>query len=395
MSIKRKIFSSSLERLKGESAYDALAKAKALEAEGKEIIHLEIGEPDFDTPKNIIDKGVWAMNNGYTHYTAAPGLMEVRKVIAEHVSATRNVPVLPEEVIIGPGAKPVIFDFISACVGEGDEVLIPNPAYPPYESLVNYMGGVSVPVPLIEEKGFRFEVENLEKLITSKTKILVINSPQNPTGGVLTQGDLEYIREIVLKHDLLVLSDEIYSENIYEGKHHSIYSLDGMKERTVLVDGASKTFAMTGWRIGYAVGPKEIIEKMSLILLNTVSCTATFTQIALVEALTNSSDSVKKMVKEFNVRRDVLVDGLNAIEGVKCQKPHGAFYVFPNFKSFGMTSKELFDYLLIEAGVCCSWGSAFGKYGEGYLRFSYANSVENIKKALKNMEKALKKLKKN
>lgn len=391
--MKKYVFAKRMGRLGTESAFEVLARAKALESKGKEIIHLEIGEPDFDTPKNIIEKCNWALNNGFTHYTPSAGTMEIRKVIAEYISKTRNIEALPEEVCVGPGGKPILYNAITACVEEGDEVLYPNPTYPTYESVINFVGAKAVPVPLLEEKDFRFEVEALERYITPRTKMIVLNSPENPTGGILTREDLEKIRELAIKHDLLVLSDEIYSRVIYDGKHESIISLPGMKERTILMDGFSKTYAMTGWRLGYGVAPKEIADKMVALSLNTVSCTATFVQAAGIEALQGPQVEVENMVKEFKERRDLVVDGLNSISGVSCRKPKGAFYVFPNVKSFNVDCKKIAEFLLEEAGVACLWGTAFGEYGKGYLRISYANSKENLKKALERINRALNKLK--
>lgn len=391
--MKRPIFAKRMERLGTESAFEVLAKAKALEAKGREIIHLEIGEPDFDTPGNIVEKGIWALKNGYTHYTPSAGMMDFRRSIAEYISKTRDIEVLPEEVCVAPGGKPILYYAITACVEESDEVLYPNPTYPTYESIINFVGAKPVPVPLLEEKDFRFEVEKLEGYITPKTKMIVLNSPENPTGGILTGEDLEKIAQLAKKHDLLVLSDEIYSRMIYEGKHESIISLPGMKERTILMDGYSKTYAMTGWRLGYSVAPPEITKKLIALALNTVSCTATFVQLAGIEALEGPQEEVVKMVEEFKERRNLIVEGLNAIPGISCKKPNGAFYVFPNVKSFDMDCKKIAEFLLEEAGVACLAGTAFGKFGEGYIRLSYANSKENIKKALEKIKSALSKLK--
>ncbi|MFH1454513.1 MAG: pyridoxal phosphate-dependent aminotransferase [Armatimonadota bacterium] len=389
----KNLFAKRMDRLGTESAFEVLAKAKKMEAEGMEVIHMEIGEPDFDTPQNIVDKGCWALQNGFTHYNPSAGVMEVRETVADYLTKTRGIPYEKEEIVMGPGGKPLIAYAIMACVDEGEEVLIPNPTYPAYESITNFIGAKSVPIPILEEKDFRFDVKELEKYITPKTKMMVVNSPQNPTGGVLSPEDLEHIAGLAKKHDFLILSDEIYSRMLYDGhKHHSIASLPGMKERTILMDGFSKTYAMTGWRLGYIGATKEIADRISKLTLNIVSCTATFTQIAGMEALTGPQGAVDEMCKEFVKRRDLIVDGLNAIDGITCRKPLGAFYVFPNVKSFGRTSKELAVYLLEEAGIACLWGTAFGIHGEGYIRLSYANSVENIKKALDKIERALKKL---
>lgn len=391
--MEKSLFAKRMDRLGTESAFEMLAKARKLEAQGKNIVHMEIGEPDFDTPKNIIDKGCWALTHGYTHYNPSAGIMEARETVADYLNKTRGVTWDREEIVMGPGGKPLIAYSIMACVDEGEEVLIPDPTYPAYESITSFVGAKPIPVPILEEKDFRFDVNELEKYITPKTKMLIVNSPQNPTGGVLTQNDLKVIAELAQKHNFLILADEIYSRMLYDGhKHHSITSIPGMKERTIMLDGFSKTYAMTGWRLGYIAAPKEIAERISKLTLNIVSCTATFTQIAGIEALTGPQDAVDEMVKEFVERRDLIVDGLNAIDGITCRKPKGAFYVFPNVKSFGKKSKEIANYLLEEAGVACLWGTAFGVHGEGYIRFSYATSKENIKKALDRTEKALKKL---
>lgn len=390
--MKEKLFAERMSRLGTESAFEVLAKAKALEAKGKEIVHMEIGEPDFDTPRNITDKAVWALQKGHTHYTPSAGIIELKEAVANYISKTRGVKVSPSEVVINPGGKPIIYNAILACVEEHDEVLYPNPTYPTYESIINFVGAKPVPLPLLEEKEFRFDVNELEKYITPKTKMIVLNSPGNPTGGVLTKADYEKIAHLAKKHDLLILSDEIYSRIIYEGHHESIFSIPGMKERTILLDGFSKTYAMTGWRLGYGVAPEKIAEALMKLTLNSVSCTATFVQMAGIEALTGPQDDVDKMVAEFKKRRDFIVDGLNKIDGVSCKKPHGAFYVFPNIKALGKSSQFMADYLLEAAGVATLSGTAFGKYGEGYLRFSYATSMENIKKALEKVEAALKKL---
>lgn len=385
-------FAKRMERLGTESAFEVLAKAKAMEAKGKEIIHLEIGEPDFDTPENIRQTAIKALKDGQTHYTPAQGILPLRVVVAKYISNTRGIPVSPSEVVIAPGGKPVIFYAILALIDEGDEVLYPNPTYPSYESIINFVGAKPVPVPLLEEKEFTFDVDDLEKRVTPKTKMIILNSPENPTGGILTPSDLERIAEIAKRHNLLILSDEIYSRMIYEGEHHSIASVPGMKERTIILDGYSKTYAMTGWRMGYGVMPEPIADKVTKLNLNTVSCTATFTQISGIEALEGDQKEVAKMVEEFKKRRDIIVEGLNKIPGFSCKLPHGAFYVFPNIKGTGKKSKELADYLLEEAGVAGLSGTAFGEYGEGYLRFSYANSVENIKKALARIKEAVEKL---
>lgn len=382
-----------MEGLGTETAFEVLAKAKALEKQGRDIIHLEIGEPDFSTPKNIQEAAVKALKSGYTHYVPAPGIPELREAIAEYLSKSRRISVDPEEVVVTPGAKPIIFFSILACVEPGDEVLYPNPGFPIYESMINFVGAKPVPMPLKEENDFRIDNDEVLSKINKKTKMIILNSPENPTGGVLSKDNLEAIADGVKgRDDLLILSDEVYSENIYEGKHESIASLPSMKEQTILMDGFSKTYAMTGWRLGYAAMRKDLAQKVTQLIINSVSCSCAFSQMAGVEALRGPQDEPKKMVEEFRRRREVIVSGLNKIKGIKCKKPHGAFYVFPNVKSFGMDCKKVSDYLLNKAGVAVLSGTAFGSYGEGYLRLSFANSVENIKKALQRISEALEQL---
>jgi len=388
------IFANRMASLGTETAFEVLARAKALERQGKEIIHLEIGEPDFDTPQNIKEAAVKALYAGYTHYVPAAGIPELREAIAEYISKTRKIPVDPEEVVVTPGAKPIMFFAILACVDRGEEVLYPNPGFPIYESMINFVGAKPVPIPLLEENDFRLDHEYVKEKITKKTKMIILNSPENPTGGVLTKEDLKVIADCIAnRDDVIVLSDEIYSRIIYEGTHESIASLPGMKEKTIILDGFSKTYAMTGWRLGYGVMQKDIAEKITKLMINSNSCTCAFIQMAGVEALKGPQDSVDKMVAEFRKRREVIVSGLNNIKGITCKKPKGAFYVFPNIKGTGKKSKEFSDYLLNEAGVAVLPGTSFGKYGEGYLRISFANSVENIKKALDRISKAVEKLK--
>jgi len=373
-----------------ETAFEVLAKAKKLEAQGKDIVHLEIGEPDFDTPKNIIDAACRALNSGYTHYTAAPGIPEVRETIAEYIRSHKIVDASADEVVIVPGGKPIMFFSIMATVNPGDEVIYPNPGFPIYESVIRFCGGKPVPIPLREENQFRLDVNELAKLITPKTKMLIINSPGNPTGGVLTNDDVKAIADLVRGKGILVLSDEIYDRIVYGDTHPlSIASLPGMKDWTIILDGFSKTYAMTGWRLGYGVMHPDIAAKIAQLMVNSNSCTAASTQMAGKEALTGPQHEVDTMVAEFKKRRDIMVNGLNSIPGVSCILPEGSFYVFPNLKSFGKDCKEIADYLLHDAGVACLGGTAFGSYGEGYLRFSYANSIENIQKALERIESAL------
>lgn len=371
-----------MERLGTETAFEVLARAKALEAVGRDVVHLEIGEPDFDTPANIIEKAVEALRSGYTHYGPAAGLPEVRKTFAQHIAKDRGIDVGPENVVIVPGGKPIIFFPLTALIDPGDEVIYPNPGFPIYESVIRFLEGKAVPLKLAEEKDFSFDIEDLKSLITEKTKMLIINSPQNPTGGVLSAADLDAIAELAVKHDFWVLSDEIYSKIIYEGTFESIATRPGMLERTIILDGHSKTYAMTGWRLGYGVMPAALATAVAKLQTNCTSCTAAFTQIAGAEALTGPQDAALAMVAEFKVRRNLLVDGLNAIEGVSCKLPRGAFYVFPNISGLGLTSKQVENRLLDDYGVAALAGTSFGAFGEGYLRFSYANSQDNIKKAL-------------
>src|SRR5437868_4204891 len=369
-------------RLGTETALEVLMKAKALEAEERDIIHLEIGEPDFDTPPNIIDAGCNALHKGYTHYGPSAGLMELREVIAQHVSETRRVNVTPDEVVVVPGGKPVIFFSILAFAEAGDEVIYPNPGFPIYESMIKYVGAKAVPIRLREDLDFRLDVDELAGLINDRTKLIILNSPQNPTGGVLEKKDIGGIARAIGDRNIMVLSDEIYSRLIFEGEHHSIMSIDGMKERCILLDGFSKTYAMTGWRMGYGVMRTDLATHISRLMTNSNSCTASFTQVAGIEALRGPQKSVEKMCAEFKKRRDVMVTGLNGIKGFSCLLPKGAFYVFPNIKKTGWRSKKLADALLEDAGIAALSGTAFGDFGEGYLRFSVANSIENIEKAL-------------
>ena len=371
-----------MERLGTETAFEVLVKAKALEAQGRDIIHLEIGEPDFDTPGNIIEAGCDALRKGFTHYGPSAGMMELREVIAQHVSETRRVNVTPDEVVIVPGGKPIIFFSILALAEDGDEIIYPNPGFPIYESMINYVGAKAVPIRLREELDFRLDVDEFASLINDRTKLVIVNSPHNPTGGVLEKKDIDAIAHAIGDRNIMVLSDEIYSQLIFEGEQHSIMSIDGMKERTILLDGFSKTYAMTGWRMGYGVMRADLATHISRLMTNSNSCTASFTQIAGVEALRGSQKSVDAMRAEFKKRRDVMVAGLNKIKGFSCRVPHGAFYVFPNITKTGWPSKKLADALLEDAGVAGLSGTAFGDFGEGYLRFSVANSIENIEKAL-------------
>ncbi len=369
-------------RLGTETAFEVLVKARALEAQGRDIVHLEIGEPDFDTPRNVIDAACDALHKGFTHYGPSAGLPQLRETIAQYVSETRGVDVSPDEVVVVPGGKPIIFFVILALAEEGDEVIYPNPGFPIYESMINYVGANAVPIRLREEMDFRLDVAELAGLINDRTKLIILNSPQNPTGGVLTKKDIDEIAAAIGDRNVMVMTDEIYSRLIFEGEHHSIMSVDGMKDRCILLDGFSKTYAMTGWRMGYGVMRADLATHIARLMTNSNSCTASFTQIAGVEALRGPQESVERMCAEFKKRRDVMVAGLNKIKGFSCLLPKGAFYVFPNISKTGWPSKKLADALLEEAGVAGLSGTAFGDYGEGYLRFSVANSIENIEKAL-------------
>jgi len=371
-----------MSRLGTETAFEVLNRARALEKQGRDIVHLEIGEPDFDTPSNVIEAGVDALHHGWTHYGPAAGNPDLRQTIADYVSRTRGVPVSNDEVVIVPGGKPIIFFSMLALVDEGDEVIYPNPGFPIYESMINYVGGRAVPVPLHEDRDFSLDVNELASLISDRTRLIILNSPHNPTGGVLTRKDIRDIAEAIGDRNIMVLSDEIYSRLIFEGEDVSIMSVPGFKDRTILLDGFSKTYAMTGWRMGYGVMRADLATQFSRLNTNSISCTASFTQIAGIEALRGDQTSVDKMNAEFKHRRDVFVAGLNKIKGFSCRMPKGAFYAFPNITKTGWPSKKLADALLEEAGVACLSGTAFGAYGEGYLRFSVANSLENLNSAL-------------
>ena len=373
---------SRMSRLGTETAFEVLNKARALEREGKEIIHLEIGEPDFSTPENIIDAAIEALHQGWTHYGPSAGLPELRQTIAGYISQTRGVKVTSDEVVVVPGGKPVIFFTILALVDEGDEVIYPNPGFPIYQSMVDYIGGNAVPIRLREDRDFSLDVDELASLITDHTKLIILNSPHNPTGGVLNRQEIHDIAAAIGDRNVMVLSDEIYSRLVFEGEHYSIMSVPGFKDRTILLDGFSKTYAMTGWRMGYGVMRADLATHITRLMTNSNSCTASFTQVAGVEAIRGDQSSVDGMRAEFQRRRDVFVSGLNRIKGFSCRMPKGAFYVFPNITKTGWKSKTLADALLEGAGVACLSGTAFGDFGEGYLRFSVANSLENLNKAL-------------
>ena len=372
-------------RLGTESAFEVLARAKALERGGKTIVHLEIGEPDFDTPRHIKDAAKQALDAGATHYGPSAGLPELREAIAKHIGETRGVPVAPEQVVVTPGAKPIMFFVIMALAAEGDEVIYPNPGFPIYESVINFVGARPVPIPLREESGFGFDLDVFERSVSPRTKLIIINSPENPTGGVLDRTQLQRIAEIAIARKIPVLSDEIYRQFLYEGEFASIMSLPGMHGQTILLDGFSKSYAMTGWRLGYGVMPVDLAEHITRLMVNSASCTASFTQLAGVAALQGDQTPVTRMVAEFKRRRDLIVDGLNLLPGVKCARPRGAFYVFPNVTGTGRPSSEVAERMLTEAGVAALSGGAFGVHGEGYLRLSYANSEANLKLALERM----------
>ena len=382
-----------MERIGTETAFEAAARARALEATGRDVIHLEIGEPDFDTPRNVSEAAARALlDDGATHYTAATGVAPLREAIVEDVRRWKGIETTADQVVVTPGAKPIMFYTMLALVDDGDEVIYPNPGFPIYESMARYVGGTPVAAPLREENDFRMDVEEVASLITPRTKLLVINSPHNPTGSILTEGDIRRLAELAVEHDLVVLADEIYGRLQYEGAPLSIATLPGMADRTITLDGFSKTFAMTGWRLGYGVIPEWLVPHFSRLVINSVSCTNAFAQFGAIEALTGPQDDPDAYRAEFIARRSLMIDGLNAISGITCRMPHGAFYAFPNLSSFGRSSNEIADHLLYDAGVCGLSGTAFGEHGEGYVRFSYANSSENISRAVERIGESLAKL---
>jgi len=384
---------SRMERIGTETAFEAAARARALEATGRDVIHLEMGEPDFDTPRNVSERAARALlDEGATHYTAATGILPLREAIAADVKRWKGITASPDQVVVTPGAKPIMFYAMLALIEEGDEVIYPNPGFPIYESMARYVGGTAVAAPLREANDFRMDVDEVASLITPRTKLLITNSPHNPTGSILTETDTRRLAELAVEHDLVVLADEIYMRLQYSGEPLSIATLPGMAERTITLDGFSKTFAMTGWRLGYGIVPEWLRPSFSRLVINSVSCTNAFAQLGAVEALTGPQDAADAMREEFIVRRQLMVEGLNAIPGVTCVMPHGAFYTFPNVSSFGRTSNEIADHLLYDAGVCGLSGTAFGARGEGHLRFSYANSRENLASALDRIGDSLSKL---
>ena len=367
-----------------EGAFEVLARAKALEAQGRDIVHLEIGEPDFPTPGNIIEAAYTALQNGATHYTPAGGIWEVREATARYVGKWTGVTPQTSQVVLVPGSKNILHFALLSLVEPGDEVIYPDPGYPIYSSLASFVGARTVPLPIRESNDWRLDVEELRALVSDRTRLLIVNSPQNPTGGALTRADCEAIAELAVERDLIVLSDEIYSRLVYDGEHVSLYSMPGMAERTILMDGLSKAWAMCGWRLGFGIIPPELAPRFETLMINTSSCAAAMTQWAAVEAFESpeSDRAVEAMRAEFKHRRDIVVERLNAIPGVYCHKPAGAFYVFPNITETGWDERELAHALLDEAGVACLWGTAFGPHGKGYLRFSYANSVDNLERAM-------------
>jgi len=383
-------FAKRTESLSAEGAYQVLAKAQALEKTGREIIHLEIGQPDFKTFPNISQAGIQAINDGFTRYTPPPGMPALREIIARSAGSQRGLTFNPEQVVVSPGAKPNLFFPTLAVVEKGDQVIYPNPGFPSYEAMIRVAGGEPVPVPLLEENDFSFDLAEFDKVISEKTRMIILNSPGNPTGGIIPRADLEHIARAAIKYDCWVLSDEIYARIIYDDvKVDSIMGLPGMAERTIIMDGFSKTYAMTGWRLGYGIMPKDLADKVGLLLMHSVGSTAQFTQIAGVEALGGDQEQVEEVVAEYKRRRDLIVAGLNQLPGISCRNPRGAFYVFPNIKELGKSSQEAADWILDQAGVAVLPGSAFGKYGEGYLRLSYANSLGNIQKALERIGEIL------
>jgi aspartate/methionine/tyrosine aminotransferase len=376
-----------MSRIGTESAFEVLAKARALEKQGKNVIHLEIGEPDFPTPPHVVEAGQKALAEGWTKYGPTPGYPELREAIAAYISKTRGISVGPDNVCVVPGGKPIMYFSMTALLNPGDEVVYPDPSFPIYESVINFLGAKAIPVPLVEDRGFSFDLKTFEQSLSPRTRMVILNSPANPTGGVISKKDLETIANLLRDRDVIILSDEIYSRIYYEAEPESITQFPGMVEKTIILDGFSKTYSMTGWRLGYGVMPKWIADAVNLMAVNATSCTASFTQRAGIAALTGPQDAVGMMVAEFRKRRDAMVQALNTVPGFRCTVPAGAFYAFPNVTGTGMPSKELADFLLNEAGVACLNGTAFGRHGDGYLRFSYANSLANIMEAIDRIKK--------
>ena len=376
-------------RMRGEGAFEVLVRARELEACGRDVVHMEIGEPDFPTPPNILEAGRKALLDGYTKYGPTQGDPELRQVIAEHVSATRGIPVKESQVVVTPGAKPILFYSMLALLEPGDEVLYPNPGFPIYESVIGACGAKPVALPLLEERGFSIDLDKFRDLLTDRTRLIILNSPQNPTGGTIPPDDLRAIADLVAERDLLVLSDEIYNLIAFDERPTSIASMDGMAPKTIILDGFSKAYSMTGWRIGYGVFPQWMVDAVCLLQVNAASHTASFTQRAAIEALRGPQDSVQEMVAEFRRRRDVIVAGLNSVLGFRCAVPGGAFYAFPNIEGTGRDSSDLADSILKEAGVACLAGNSFGAYGESYLRFSYATALDRIEIAIERIRSML------
>jgi aspartate/methionine/tyrosine aminotransferase len=373
-----------------ETAFETLAKAKELERQGKSIIHLEIGEPDFDTPEHIRDAAKQALDDGFTHYGASAGQLELREAIAKHQTERQGYDVSPDSVIVTPGGKPVMFFTIMAMIEEGDEVIYPNPGFPIYESMIRYMGGTPVPMQLNEESGYNADIDKLRSLITPQTKLLIVNSPNNPCGSVIPEADLEKIAQMAVENDLTVMADEIYKDMYYGDQEHvSITKFPGMRERTVILDGFSKSYAMTGWRLGYGIFPEFLVEPVTRLMTNSVSCTSVFSQMAAIAALEGPQDSVGVMMEEFAKRRDLIVEGLNSLPGVSCPTPKGAFYAFPNIRGTGLSSKDFAEKAMYEAGVALLAGTAFGEFGDGYIRVSFANSQDNLTEAIERLRKIL------
>jgi aspartate aminotransferase len=378
-----------MNRIGVETAFEVLVRARALEAQGRDIIHLEIGEPDFDTPRHIVEAGKQALDQGWTHYGPTQGLPELREAIASYICRTRGIRVGAEHVCVVPGGKPIIFFPLMALLEPGDEVIYPNPGFPIYESMINFLGAKPVPIPLVEDRGFSFDLNVLKDSLSAKTKMLILNSPHNPTGGVIPEADVRAIADMVRDRDLVILSDEIYTRIYFDEEPLSISTLPGMLEKTIILDGFSKTYAMTGWRMGYGVMPAWLVDPVNKLMVNSNSCTASFTQRAGIAALNGPQDDVAKMVEEFRKRRDAFCAALNTLPGFRCPIPGGAFYAFPNVQGTGWKSKELADALLQKAGVACLSGTAFGAYGDGYLRFSIANSYEKLMDAVERIRKFL------
>jgi len=385
-------FADRMSLLGTESAFDVLVKARALEAAGHNVVHLEIGEPDFDSPSHVVAAGQKALADGFTHYGPSAGLPDLREAIAEYIGSTRDIDVHPDQVVVTPGAKPIMFYTMLALAQPGDEVIYPNPGFPIYESVIRFVGAKPVPVPLIEDRGFSLDVDQLRSLVTDKTKLIILNSPQNPTGGIIPEADLKGIAEIAVEHQIPVLADEIYSRMIYDGEFCSISGYDGMKDLTIILEGFSKTYAMTGWRLGYGVMPLDLAKHMARLMVNSNSCTAAFTQMAGIAALNGPQDEAEAMMAKFKERRDAFIAGLNEIPGMSCKMPAGAFYAFPNITTVNKPAKEVADFLLYEGHVAALAGSDFGQYGEGYLRFSYANSLANLEEALVRIRACMEKL---